>query len=98
MAASPITIRVDHGAPIVFGALELQLVTQSVQVRSPLGSFIWNRPVSARVRGEDGQESTLAIHDVTGWAVFAALASAALFGLSALVVMRARRHEFRRNL
>ena len=53
------------GDPVQIGELELIPVSQAARLQIAGLNLIWNRPASVIVRREDGQQTTLPVHDTT---------------------------------
>ena len=71
------------------GSYEITPVNQVIKIQVPgkHAGFIWNRPRSVVVTGDDGQEQVLPVVDVTRIAMWAMLAGGIL-GALAVGLMR----------
>jgi hypothetical protein len=78
--ATFLTNETRQGEPIAFKSVRLVPITRTFSIRIPgfPAILVWNRPVSVRVIGSDGQEQILPIQDVTRLMLWA-LAGATLF-------------------
>ena len=65
------SIQTLTGRPVKVGDVQVYVRSQVLQVRLPFGygGLLWNRPLSVRMRRQNGEEQTLSVPDVTRTAV-----------------------------
>jgi len=84
------SIQTLTGRPLKVGDVQVYVRSQVLQVRLPFGygGLLWNRPLSVRMRSQNGEEQTLSVPDVTRTAVLTLLV---LSLVSTFLWMRFRR-------
>ncbi len=79
------------GEPIQAGDYQITPQTQVLRIRLPgqHTGLIWNRPRAVLVRTADGQETNLAVRDVTRLVMWSMLAG----GVLGAILIRLTRHK-----
>ena len=92
MSMIPFKIELLESEPILSGDAEVVVRARAVHIPLPFahGGFIWNRPVSVRVRRPGVSEQTLPVRDVTRLLQLALLALGLAAGLVFGSLLRAR--------
>jgi hypothetical protein len=87
-----IQIETKCGRPIQASGQTVVPVARAVRLRLPIlhGGLIWNRPVAVVVRGADGSEYEVPVHDVTRRVQLLVLAAGLCGSLLIWLLMRRR--------